>query len=130
MKKTLIAFAVLTSVLALGTVAATASPVAHCSGHNDPAFTKVEGQGVFDVDGIVVTVAGPTVTFTDAFGNPVDVDFCVKAALGNSGDQSGSSFTVDWTNNGGQIPDMSYTVVHGIHTPDPCEVDPESCGSS
>ncbi len=129
MKKAFVTFAALTWVLALGTVAANAaSPVSHCSGHNDPTFTKAEGQGAFDVDGIVVTVAGPTVSFADELGNPIVVEFCVKAALGNSGAQVGSSFTVDWLNNGGQVPDISYTVVYGVHEPDPCEIDPESCG--
>jgi len=86
--------------------------VAHCADHNDEAFTKVDGQGVFTVDGLVVTVDGPNVSFTDEAGDPIVVDFCVKAADGNSGVVTGSSFTVNWLNNGGQTPDISYVVVY------------------
>ncbi|MGQ0668470.1 MAG: hypothetical protein ACT4PO_02155 [Actinomycetota bacterium] len=114
MKKTFVALTVLAITGALGAVGVSAAPaVSHCDGHNDASVTKVEGQGVFDIGGLVVTVDGPTVTFTDGAGNPVDVLFCVKAALGNSGLEFGSSFTVDLPNDGGQIPDISYVVVYG-----------------
>jgi hypothetical protein len=51
--------------------------------------------------------------------------FCVKASTGNSGLQTGSSYTVEWTNNGGQTPDISYVVVYGPGEEDPCYWDPE-----
>jgi hypothetical protein len=41
------------------------------------------------------------------------MQFCVKAGTDNSGLETGSSFTVDWLNNGGQTPDISYVVVYG-----------------
>lgn len=126
MRKAIAVSGVLVWVLALGAVGAWAAPpVSHCDGHNDGTVTKVEGQGVFDVGGLVVTVDGPTVTFTDGAGTTVDVSFCVKAALGNSGVVVGSSFTVNWLNNGGQTPDISYVVVYGDGGEE-CP-DPESC---
>ncbi|HEX6330330.1 MAG TPA: hypothetical protein VF129_03460 [Actinomycetota bacterium] len=60
--------------------------------------------------------------FTDVVGDPVEVDFCVKAAGSNSGVQTGSSFAVDWVNGGEQIPDNSYVVLFG----DSGEEDPAS----
>jgi hypothetical protein len=128
MRKTFVAFTTL-AIMALGAVGATAAPPSHCDGHSDEGVTKVEGQGTFDLGGLVVTVDGPTVTFTDGAGNPVVVSFCVKAAVGNSGVRVGSSFTVDWLNGGGQTPDISYVVVYEGDGGggDPCEVDPEGC---
>jgi hypothetical protein len=111
-RRTLLLLAVVASVFALNTALAQ-SAVAHCEGHNDGSATKVEGQGVFFVGDVVVSVDGPSVSFTDAAGNPVVMQFCVKAGTDNSGLETGSSFTVDWLNDGGQTPDISYVVVYG-----------------
>ncbi|MGH2555430.1 MAG: hypothetical protein ACRDHO_06905, partial [Actinomycetota bacterium] len=111
-RRTLLLLAVVVSVFALN-MALAQSAVAHCEGHNDGAVTKVEGQGVSFIGNVVMTVDGPSVSFTDAAGNPVVMQFCVKAGTDNSGLEIGSSFTVDWLNNGGQTPDISYVVVYG-----------------
>lgn len=133
MKRVLVGVAVLATVFAMGAVGVSADmPTFHCVGNGDESFTKVEGQGVFEVDGIVVTVDGSTVTFTDADGNPVVVDLCVKAAGSNSGIVTGSSFTVDWTNEGGNVPDISYVVLFGsgeceFESCEPTEEPPSDC---
>lgn len=124
MRKTFMAMAVSALVLGTGIVSASAAPEFHCFAHDDPAFTKVEGQGTFVIDGVVVTVSGPTVSFADEYGNPVTLEFCVKASGGNSDTVTGSSYTVDWTNRGGQTPDISYVVVYGPgYEPPPCDVE-------
>ena len=100
-----------------GTSAASAATT-HCPDHTTE--TKFEGAGTFQVDGITVTVMGRTVTFTDANGDPVVVEFCVKAGPSDSGVQTGSSFTVNWLNNGGNRPAISYVVFYGAEEP-PCD---------
>ena len=68
-----------------------------------------------------VVVDGKTVTFTDAAtGEPFNVDsFCVKAGNTNSGPQSGSSYTVNFDNQGGQFPDISNLVIYAsVPTPE------------
>ncbi|MGZ5291373.1 MAG: hypothetical protein ACXWEH_03490, partial [Actinomycetota bacterium] len=82
MKKTSIGLVVLMWVLALSAATVSAAPVSHCEGNGDPAFQKVEGRGTFVVDGLVITVDGATVSFADEFGDPVVVEFCVKASTG------------------------------------------------
>lgn len=42
----------------------------------------------------------------------IERTFCVKAALNNSGIVTGTSFTVNWLNEGGQVPDISYAVFY------------------
>jgi hypothetical protein len=99
-------------VAAVGLVPGTASAkTAHCDGHT--VAPKVEGEGTFVVGDIVVTVDGPTVTFTDAYGDPVIVDYCIKAST-RVGSGTGSEATVWWLNGGGQTPDISYVVVYGV----------------
>jgi hypothetical protein len=47
------------------------------------------------------------------FSQPVS--FCVKGgAANNSGYQSGTSYTVDFENDGGQIPDISHVVIYAF----------------
>jgi hypothetical protein len=59
----------------------------------------------------------------DSFGAtltlPAGTQFCVKAGTGASGilTSDGSPYTVTWTTNGGQTPNISYYVVYC--TPDP-----------
>lgn len=116
MKRALLVMAVV--VATVGLVPGTASAkTAHCEGHT--VSPKVEGEGTFNVDGVVVTVDGPTVTFTDAYGDPVVVDYCIKASTG-VGSGTGSQATVWWLNNGGQKPDISYVVVYGVDEEPPC----------
>jgi len=58
-----------------------------------------------------INVKGATVEFA----NPKT--FCVKAGTKNSGIITGKKFTVNWTNNGGQVPDISYVVIYdGVPT--------------
>jgi hypothetical protein len=112
MKRGIVVFAAI-AIVATGAVSVTAAPpvMMHCAGHE--TADKVEGEGTFVVGDVTITVDGPTVYFTDAVGNPVVVEFCVKAAGSNSGVQTGSSFTVDWVNKGGNTPDISYVVLFG-----------------
>jgi hypothetical protein len=70
--------------------------------------------------------AGGTKTeVSDSFGKtltlPAGTEFCVKAGTGASGIlvSDGSPYTVTWTTNGGQTPNISYYVVYGECTPDP-----------
>ena len=81
-----------------------------CYGHNDPAIAliKFEGPGTFYYEGVVVVVSGATVTFSQP------VRFCVKAGTSNSGEQTGTSYTVDFENTGGQFPDISHVVIYEI----------------
>lgn len=54
----------------------------------------------------------------DDFGSsltlPAGTVFCVKAGTGNSGlvVSDGSTWTVDWLNNGGETPAISYYIVY------------------
>ena len=130
MRRIVVGLAAIATVFAMTTVAASAGPqTSHCAGYSDEAFTKVEGQGAFTVGTLVIVVDGPSVTFTDGEGSPVTAEFCVKAATGISGTVSGSSFTVNWLNGGGQTPDISYVILYGggDDEEDPCVIDPEGC---
>jgi hypothetical protein len=122
MKKVTVIVAVFAWVVALGAMGMASAATAHCAGHNDASFDKLEGQGTFTIHGVVVTVDGDTVSFEDELGNPVEVVFCVKAGTGESGELTGSSFSVSWLNGGGQTPDISYVVVYELFC------DPYSCG--
>lgn len=64
-------------------------------------------------DGVIID--GKTVTF------PQEVTFCVKAgSLANSGILTGTSYTVDFLNDGGQIPNISHVVIYSYsNTPTP-----------
>jgi len=74
--------------------------------------TEFKTSGVYE--GVTVTIDGKTVTFSQ------EVEFCVKAADGNSGVLTGASYTVDFLNNGNQFPDISHVVVYRvIPTPTP-----------
>jgi hypothetical protein len=93
----------------------------HCDAHT--TTPKVEASGkpasadeTITVDGIDVRVivSGKTVSFVDADGNPLVVTFCVKASTATSGSQQGSSYTVDFVNPGGKVPDISYVVVYSV----------------
>jgi len=117
----------------------------HCPGEpggNEFKFNVPEGEssgsGFFDIDGTIVNfdIDGPTVTFTDSEGDPLVVIFCVKAANLASGELTGSEFTVDWLNTGGQTPNISYIVVYGLPdeeetpTPTPAETPAETPGET
>jgi len=59
--------------------------------------------------GFTWEIVGKTVTFSQP------VSFCVKGgAANNSGYQSGTSYTVDFENDGGQIPDISHVVIYAF----------------
>lgn len=101
----------------------------HCPDHQDaPKDEDPEAGGVssLDVDGTTVWLHYSddleTVEFyADEEGTePLAVDFCVKAANRNSGEHTGTSFTVDWTTGGGQTPEISYVVVYAIADGDGC----------
>lgn len=119
MRKGVLLVSVFATIMALGAVGTASAATDHCSGHDDSAFNTFEGDGVFSIDGLVVTVSGSTVSFADENGDPVDVTFCVKASTGQSGEMTGSSFTVTWLNRGGQTPAISYVVVYGFEVCDP-----------
>jgi hypothetical protein len=106
----------------------------HCPDHNghpgkvnNPAFPSTT---TLDVNGTEVNVNvsndGKSVTFTDENGDPIVVEFCIKAADLAGGKQTDSSGSVTWLNHGGQTPEISYIVVYSVqrggNNPDP---DPE-----
>lgn len=98
----------------------------HCDAHT--TSPKVEASGkpasadqTITVDGIDVRVviSGRTVSFFDADGDPLVVTFCVKASTATSGPQQGSSYTVDFVNPAGEIPEISYVVVSSVEQEPP-----------
>lgn len=113
-------------LLFAGGVAATQPEDLHCPGEPGGNEWKVDVSGdpttgSFDVDGTMVwyEISGPDVWFfaDEDMTEPLEVTFCVKAGTDNSGELTGDSFTVDWLNNGGQTPDISYLVVYEVPTP-------------
>jgi hypothetical protein len=100
-----------------GVAPSAAQETQHCPGHS--SAVKVNGQGTQTVTvgsrQVTLTVSGSTVTFSKK------VKFCVKASTGISGVKVGRSYTVDFTNPGGQVPDISYVVIYKVrgHTPPP-----------
>ena len=75
--------------------------------------TSANETGTFTVDGVEVTYTvsadGKTVTFSQA------VSFCVKGGSDdNSGVISGTTFTVDFLNHGGNTPAISNFTVYGV----------------
>jgi hypothetical protein len=100
----------------------------HCPDHDSEEKVERDGQTTskpVDIDGttVHVNIDGKTVTFTDADGNPLEVEFCVKAATGTSDVRTGSSFTTEGAieNPGGQAPAISYVVVYAVTEPLPDE---------
>lgn len=89
----------------------------HCPDHAllEAAGYKFGPGGGTTPDGVTVTVSGTSVTFSSP------VTFCVKAGDGISGVLTGSSYTVDFLNNGGQFPGISHLVVYPSG---PCVDDP------
>jgi hypothetical protein len=85
------------------------------------ASTDADEEGSFTIDGTtvyyVVSDGGQTISFfSDAdHEDPISVEFCVKGGSAeNSGVQTGSTFTVDFENGGGQNPGISNFVVYGV----------------
>lgn len=111
-------FAVIVSALALSLVWAgpALAQAEHCPGEPGGNEFKAESSTTFVIDGteVNVNIAGDTVTFTDENGDPISVSFCVKAGEQSSGALTGTAFTVNWTNGGGQTPDISYVVVYEV----------------
>jgi protocatechuate 3,4-dioxygenase beta subunit len=104
----------------------------HCPEHQENPKVEAEGDPAqadetVTVDGeeVRVVIDGSEVEFFDAQGDPMTVEFCMKAATQNSGRQVGDSGEVDWENRGGQTPDISYVVVYGTEdtTTEGCDVD-------
>ena len=75
----------------------------HCPDHEN-AIKIGQGSGI--IFGIEYSVTGATVTFSSP------VEFCVKAGNKASGILNGTSFTVNWLNDGDQIPDISYVAIY------------------
>jgi hypothetical protein len=103
---------------------ATPDPDLHCSGYTTNEKYEVprsgSGSTTVTVGGVAVTITvnGDTVAFTDSDGDPLVVNYCLKASTGNTGQQSGSGGdTDDIPNNGGQTPGISYVVVYSVPGP-------------
>jgi hypothetical protein len=105
MKKLLVVLAAAFATVAFYATPAFAAEEGNCP-HGDASFGS---SGTWDPDGVpdsgdevTVTIASPNVTFSES------VTFCVKAGNFHSGVMTGSSFTVTWLNNGGQVPGISH----------------------
>jgi hypothetical protein len=97
----------------------------HCPDHED---LEADGQKVtasgdpasadetITVDGIEVQVVidGEHVSFFDSDGDPIDVEFCIKAGNAAGGILTGSGGSVIWSANGEGSPDISYVVVYRV----------------
>ena len=106
MNKIIMVFSLLLVVLFGLVVPVSAQQEQHCPDHTT-AF-KFEGAGTGEWQGVTFTVAGATVSFG------ANAEFCVKAANDNSDKISGISFMVNWENDGGEIPDISYIIIYQI----------------
>jgi hypothetical protein len=99
----------------------------HCPDHEGhPGKVQASGDPaaadqtiVVDGQDVQVVIEGKTVEFFDENGDPIVVEFCIKAADLAGGKETGSSGTVDWVNHGGQIPDISYVVVYKVVEEEP-----------
>lgn len=107
----------------------------HCPDHRDNP--KVEAQGdpaqadeTITVDGreVRVLVEGSEVEFFDENGQPIVVEFCIKAADEHGGVEEGHRGEVTWTSSGGQAPDISYVVVYAV-VDEPAEQCPGTDGN-
>jgi hypothetical protein len=118
LKKVLFVFAA-----ALATVAFYATPALAVESGNCPhGVATFDSSGTWDPDGVpasgdevTVTIASPTVTFSES------VTFCVKAGNFNSGVITGTTFTVTWDadgnpDNGVQIPGISHVELYAQTT--------------
>jgi cysteine-rich repeat protein len=89
------------------TVSADPPPDMHCP----DGGTKFESEsGSQTINGVTVTWGNSQVTVTGG-----SVSFCVKAATQNSGIitiNDGQTWTINWLNDGGQIPAISYIVIY------------------
>ena len=90
------------------------------------ASTSAGEEGSFAIDGTtvhyVVSADGKTISFfaDAAHTDPIEVEFCVKGGSAeNSGVQTGSTYTVDFENGGGQNPAISNFVVYSVVVPPP-----------
>lgn len=112
-----VTLAATTATLLLGLMAPAMS-TPETSGQCPEGGVKVQGQGpsTIDVDGtrVTATISDETVSFTDGDGKPIDVTFCVKSSDDNSSTQTGSSWTVQLENDGGQTPAISHVVLYGL----------------
>ncbi len=101
------------AILALLLVPAAFAETEHCPAGGQKFDT---GSGTQVVNGVTISWSENTVTVSGG-----TVTFCVKASTGQSGYKTltNDSWTIDWTNNGGQIPAISYLVVYstGTNTP-------------
>ena len=100
--------------------------------------TSANETGQFTIDDVdvyyAVSADGKTISFfSDAdHEDPISVEFCVKGgSADNSGVRTGSTYTVDFLNSGGQTPAISNFVVYGIDvtptTAAAASVTPPSC---
>ena len=83
--------------------------------------TSANETGQFTIDGVtvyyVVSADGKTISFfsDEEHEDPISVEFCVKGgSADNSGVRTGSTYTVDFLNSGGQTPAISNFVVYGV----------------
>ena len=105
----------------------------HCPDHQGHPG-KVEASGepasgnetiLVNGDLVNVLIEGQNVTFRNATTwEPIEVEFCIKAADKAGGMETGSEGHVSWETMGGQIPDISYVVVYRVvepvNGPEPC----------
>ena len=115
-----VTLAVTTGTLLLGLMAPAMSATeqaGQCSGSGIEIQASEQGSTeTVDVDGtmVTVTISDQTVSFSDDAGQPIEVTFCVKSSDDNSGTQTGSSWTVQLENGGGQAPAISHVIVYAL----------------
>ena len=73
-------------------------------------YKAPEGEGTLP-QGLNININGKSVSFN------MQAEFCVKAGTGNSGVKSGTGYTVDFENNGGQNPNISYVAIYAVVYP-------------
>ncbi len=84
--------------------------------HCPEGGTKFDsGEGNEVIDGVVIDWSGHHVEVSNG-----EAEICVKAGTENSEKfWLSGGWDVDWTNDGGQIPDISYLVVYQVQCPTP-----------
>lgn len=119
MKKLFVALAIVLLLSLAAIVAVNASQPTDLLCPDEASGTKIEGaSGSYTIDGVTITWGSSQVSVTGG-----SVTFCVKAATENSGEitiNDGETWTVDWLNDGGQVPDISHIVIYSVDpTPPP-----------
>lgn len=118
MKKYVIALTIVLLLSLAAIVSVNASPPPDLLCPDEGTGTKIEGaSGSYTIDGVTITWGDKQVSVSGG-----SVVFCVKAATSNSGKvtlNDGETWTVNWLNQGGQVPDISHIVIYSVTPPPP-----------